>query len=84
MLIPYHAAQAFNTWGELNYICFAPNKAISSFIVFFSPFFMPLLFLLAGMSTKYALIPERHCMWMAICVSTNLSTLNTTRTVHAG
>ena len=54
MLIPYHAAQAFNTWGELNYICFAPNKAISSFIVFFSPFFMPLLFLLAGMSTKYA------------------------------
>ncbi|MCR5768743.1 MAG: acyltransferase [Lachnospiraceae bacterium] len=55
LLIPYHAAQAFNTWGELNYICFVPNKAISSFIVFFSPFFMPLLFLLAGMSSRYAL-----------------------------
>lgn len=55
LLIPYHAAQAFNTWGELNYICFEPNKAISSFIVFFSPFFMPLLFLLAGMSTRYSL-----------------------------
>ena len=55
LLIPYHAAQAFNTWGERNYISFEPNKPISSFIVFFSPFFMPLLFLLAGMSTRYAL-----------------------------
>ena len=55
LLILYHAAQAFNTWGELNYICFEPNKAISSFIVFLSPFFMPLLFLLAGMSSRYSL-----------------------------
>lgn len=55
LLIPYHAAQSFNCWGELNYVCFEPNRAISSFIVFFSPFFMPLLFLLAGISTKYAL-----------------------------
>ncbi|MBQ3842807.1 MAG: acyltransferase [Ruminiclostridium sp.] len=55
LLIPYHAAQAFSTWGELNYMYFAPNRAISSFIVFLSPFFMPLLFLLAGMSTRYAL-----------------------------
>lgn len=55
LLIPYHAAQAFNTWGELNYICFAPNKVLSSLIVFCSPFFMPLLFLLAGMCTRYAL-----------------------------
>ncbi|MBR6364896.1 MAG: hypothetical protein IKS10_02200 [Lachnospiraceae bacterium] len=39
LLIPYHAAQAFNTWGELNFICFAPNKVLSSFIVFFSPFY---------------------------------------------
>jgi len=55
LLIPYHAAQAFNTWGELNYMYITPNRGISSFIVFFSPFFMPLLFLLAGMSTRYAL-----------------------------
>ncbi|MCR5060362.1 MAG: acyltransferase [Saccharofermentans sp.] len=55
LLIPYHASQAFNTWGELNYICFSPDKAISSFIVFFSPFYMPLMFLLAGISTRYAL-----------------------------
>ena len=55
LLIPYHAAQAFDTWGEMNYMYYWPNRAISSFIVFFSPFFMPILFLLAGMSTRYAL-----------------------------
>ncbi len=55
LLIPYHAAQAWNTWGELNYIFFEGNRLISSIIVFFSPFFMPLLFVLAGISTKYAL-----------------------------
>ena len=55
VLIPYHTAQAWNTWGEPNYIFYEGNKPISSIIVFFSPYFMPLLFLLAGMSTKYAL-----------------------------
>ena len=55
LLIPYHAAQAFNVWGEMNYICFTPNKAISSMTVFLSPYYMPLMFLLAGMSTRYAL-----------------------------
>ena len=55
LLIPYHAAQAFNTWGELNYFVFYPNREISSFIVFFSPFYMPVMFLLAGISTRYAL-----------------------------
>ena len=54
LLIPYHAAQAFNTWGELNYYLFYPDKAISSFIVFCSPFYMPVMFLLAGISTRYA------------------------------
>ncbi len=55
LLIPYHAAQAFNTWGELNYICFEPSRVISSLIVFLSPFYMPLMFLLAGMSARYSL-----------------------------
>lgn len=55
LLIPYHAAQAFNTWGELNYFLFHPDKIISSFIVFCSPFYMPVMFLLAGVSARYAL-----------------------------
>lgn len=56
LLIPYHTAMAWNNWGEPNYIYFENNKYISSIIVFFSPYFMPLLFVLAGTSTKYALM----------------------------
>lgn len=55
ILIPYHTAQAWNTWNEPNYIFIEGNRLISSIIVFFSPYFMPLLFVLAGISTKYAL-----------------------------
>ena len=46
---------AWNVWGEPYYISFEGNRIISSIVVFFSPYFMPLLFVLAGMSTKYAL-----------------------------
>ncbi len=55
ILIPYHTAQAWNTWGEPNYIFFEGNRWISSIIVFFSPYFMPLLFVLAGISAKFSL-----------------------------
>lgn len=55
LLVPYHTAMAWNVWGEPNYIFFEGNKIISSIIVFFSPYFMPILFLLAGISTKFAL-----------------------------
>jgi len=55
ILIPYHTAMAWNVWNEPNYIFFEPNRLISSIVVFFSPYFMPLLFVLAGISTKYAL-----------------------------
>lgn len=55
LLIPYHTAQAWNVWGEPNYVFFEGNKLISSIIVFSSPYFMPLLFVLAGISTRFAL-----------------------------
>ena len=55
ILIPYHAAMAWNSWGEPNYIYFENNRVISSIIVFFGPYFMPLLFVLSGVSTKFAL-----------------------------
>lgn len=54
-LIPYHAAMAWNVWGEPNYIWFEGDKIISSIVVFLSPYFMPLMFLIAGISTKFAL-----------------------------
>ncbi len=55
LLIPYHAAMAWNVWDEPNYIYFESNKIISSIIIFLSPYFMPLLFFLAGISTKFSL-----------------------------
>ncbi len=55
ILIPYHTAMAWNVWGEPNYIFFEGNRLISSIVVFFSPYFMPLLFVLAGIGTRFAL-----------------------------
>lgn len=55
ILIPYHTAMAWNVWGEPNYIFFEGNKIISSIVVFFSPYFMPLMFVLAGISMKISL-----------------------------
>ena len=55
LLVPYHAAMAWNVWGEPNYIYFESNKVISSIVVFVSPYFMPLMFLIAGISTRFAL-----------------------------
>ncbi len=54
-LIPFHVAMAWNCWGEGNYIWFAKNKIFSSIITFVSPWYMSLLFVLAGMSTFYSL-----------------------------
>lgn len=55
LLVPYHTAMAWNYWDEPNYIFFEGNRLISSIVVFFSPYFMPLLFVLAGISTRFAL-----------------------------
>lgn len=55
LLIPYHAAMSWNAWGEPNYIFFEENRLLSSIVVFFSPYFMPILFLAAGISTNFAL-----------------------------
>lgn len=55
LLIPFHAAMAWNCWEEGNYIWLYENKILSSLIIFISPWFMPLLFVLSGMSARYAL-----------------------------
>lgn len=54
LLIPFHAAMAWNTW-EGNYIWFHGNKILSSFVIAICSFYMPLLFVLAGMSMNFAL-----------------------------
>ena len=55
LLILYHAAMAYNTWGEANYIFFEENKLFAAFISFVSPWFMPVMFLLAGVSARYSM-----------------------------
>ncbi|MFT3983799.1 MAG: acyltransferase [Lachnospiraceae bacterium] len=55
LLIPFHTAMAWNCWGEGNYIWFYKNRILSSFIVFISPWYMALLFVLAGISARLAL-----------------------------
>ena len=55
ILIIYHAAIAYNTWGEANYIFFNQVKPIAAIVSFASPWFMPIMFLLAGVSARFSL-----------------------------
>ena len=55
LLVIYHAAMAYNTWGELNYIHFGAVKPFAAIVVLISPWFMPLMFLLAGISASFSL-----------------------------
>lgn len=48
LLVPYHAAMAFNCWGEANYVWFGESRVLSSFITAVSPWYMASLFLAAG------------------------------------
>ncbi len=55
LLFPYHAAMVYNDWGENFYIRSQAVKPISAFIISTYTWFMPLLFVLAGISSFYAL-----------------------------
>ena len=54
LLVLYHACMAYNTWGEKNYIFFKDLKPLAFVVVLISPWFMPLMFLLAGVSASYS------------------------------
>ena len=55
LLFPYHAAMIYNCWDEGFYVRWFSSEAISSFIIATYTWFMPLLFVLAGASTAFAL-----------------------------
>lgn len=55
MLFFYHTFMVYNTLGESFYIKGANVQATTYFIMAVWPWFMPLLFLLAGVSSAYAL-----------------------------
>ena len=46
---------AYNMWGEANYIFFDKSKIAGAVVTFISPWFMPLMFLLAGISSRFSL-----------------------------
>ena len=55
LLFPYHIFMIYNSFGENFYIKGADIKATTTFIFSTWPWFMPLLFAVAGISTAYAL-----------------------------
>ncbi len=55
LLIPFHTAMMYNTWGEGQYVPGAPLPAAGWFVWLTYPWFMPVMFVLAGMSARYSL-----------------------------
>lgn len=76
ILFPFHTSQIWNNWGSY-YVWGGKNIILSSFVMLINPWFMPLLFVIAGISTKYALekrtskdyIKERIKKLLIPCIS---------------
>lgn len=55
LLFPVHTFMIWNDFGSKFYIWMRESRLLSTFIVLVNPWFMPILFVLAGMSARYAL-----------------------------
>jgi len=55
LLFIYHTCMIYNNFGENFYIRGPKIKVLSDFIIALSPWFMPLMFTIAGISSFYAL-----------------------------
>ena len=55
LLFPVHTFMIWNDFGSGFYIWQRESRVLSTLIVMINPWFMPLLFVLAGMSARYAL-----------------------------
>lgn len=55
LLFPVHTFMIWNNFGSRFYIWQGENKILSTLIVLVNTGFMPILFVLAGMSARYAL-----------------------------
>ena len=64
LLILFHAAIAYNTWGEANYIFFEEVRPFASIVTFIDPWFMPMMFLLAGVSSRFSLQKRGYVSFM--------------------
>lgn len=55
LLFPIHTFMIWNDFGSRFYIWQGESKILSALIVLVNPWFMPILFVIAGMSARYAL-----------------------------
>lgn len=55
LLFPVHTFMIWNNYGAKFYIWAGENKLLSSLIIIVNPWFMALLFVIAGMCAKYSL-----------------------------
>ena len=55
LLFPVHTFMIWNDFGSRFYIWQRESRILSTLIVLVNPWFMPILFVLAGMSARYAL-----------------------------
>ncbi len=55
MLFPYHAFMIWNNYGTKFYVWGGDNNVLSTLIVLVGPWFMPVLFVIAGMSARFSL-----------------------------
>lgn len=55
LLFPVHTFMIWNNFGSHYYIWQGENKILSTLIVLVNPWFMPILFVLAGMNARYSL-----------------------------
>lgn len=55
LLFPIHTFMIWNNFGSRFYIWQGENRILSTLIVLVNPWFMPILFVLAGMSARYSL-----------------------------
>lgn len=64
LLVPFHSGMAWNSWGEGSYVWFHGNRGISTFIMVIAPWYMSLLFVVAGMSAKYSLQKRSYSLFL--------------------
>lgn len=78
LLIPFHTAMIYNNWGEVFYVNATKEYVPSLFVTIVYPWWMTLLFTMAGMSSYYALqmkstkqyLSERvHKLLIPLCVA---------------
>ena len=55
LLFPFHSAYIFNNLNEAFYVNGAPSEALTAVDLFIYPWWMTGLFVLAGLSARYAL-----------------------------